>query len=120
MFHSVTLLSQAPLARGSCALPSVLLACDFVVWLSVKLSGEDYTINYIPSYILFTHLFIETLGTHQIHTFAGIIGGVNTGTPGSCVFPSYVPPHRAKHYCNAWSYHKIDCEIKKNSSCYTK
>ena len=28
MFHSVTLLSQAPLARGSCALPSILFIID--------------------------------------------------------------------------------------------
>ena len=31
MFHSVSLLSQAPLARGSCALPSVLLILCFCV-----------------------------------------------------------------------------------------
>ena len=38
MFHSVSLLSQAPLARGSCALPSVLyiyLDC-VLVWLQDK------------------------------------------------------------------------------------
>ena len=39
MFHSVSLLSQAPLARGSRALPSVLLRCFY---LQYTITGLDW------------------------------------------------------------------------------
>ena len=45
MFHSVSLLSQAPLARGSCALPSVLLvhAVKLKPIIKAQISGKLVT-----------------------------------------------------------------------------
>ena len=41
MFHSVRLLSQAPLARGSCALPSVLFSIEYSVKYCVAGISEE-------------------------------------------------------------------------------
>ena len=39
MFHSVCLLSQAPLVRGSCALPSVLFTVVLGLWWGEEIQG---------------------------------------------------------------------------------
>ena len=56
MFHSVSLLSQAPLACGSCALPRVLLLCNKYKCLSF---------HYVLEYIL--HLCIPLLNFSLIN-----------------------------------------------------
>ena len=73
MFHSVSLLNQAPLARGSCALPSVLLYFFNQVFLKLLL-------------LLFSHklqimLVIELLPngdlrSHLLHIRTNMEGGV--------------------------------------------
>ena len=53
MFHSVSLLSQAPLARRSCALPSVLFVLGMAVVLEKKEDNTDLPYLCRPRIILY-------------------------------------------------------------------
>ena len=80
MFHSVTLLSQALLARGSSALPSVLLIMhcddDSNVWSTMPIAivgGEKIVAISTTTYKLYLWNLIITVAPLKLHKMHNII-----------------------------------------------